>query len=64
MTHTPVETCCRCGRTIDIKQYRSYHVTDDYRLICEPCFKAERAAVTAGERGRESEKKQSTEKKS
>jgi recombinational DNA repair protein (RecF pathway) len=64
MTQTPVETCCRCGRTIDIKQYRSYHVTEDYRLICEPCFRTERPTVSDGERGGESEKKRSTEKKS
>ncbi len=61
MTHTPVETCCRCGRTVDIKQYRSYHITDDYRLICDLCYRAEQATSSAERR--ESGKKQSTEKK-
>jgi hypothetical protein len=62
MTHTPVESCCKCGRTLDIKEHRSYHVTDDYRLICEPCFRAERTVLSA-ERGRKSGTKHSTGKK-
>jgi hypothetical protein len=63
MNHTAVETCCRCGRMIDIKDIKSYHVTEDYRLICEPCFRVERADEPTRERDGEREEKKQPEKK-
>ena len=63
MSQTAVETCCRCGRTIEIKDFKSYHVTEDYRLICEPCFRVERSGEPAERHGREPEKNKASEKK-
>jgi recombinational DNA repair protein (RecF pathway) len=62
MSQTAVESCCRCGRTIQIKDVKSYHVTEDYRLMCEPCFRIERSGEPAVEHG-ETEQDKSQGKK-
>ena len=58
MPHATVESCCKCGKTIDVKNVRSYRVREDFRLICVECFKAKSEAPAP-----ESEKRQQSEKK-
>lgn len=53
-----VEVCCQCGKTIDLKNVRSYRVREDYRLICVECSKAKPESPAP-----ESQRRQHTEKK-
>ena len=58
MPHAAVELCCKCGKTIDLKNVRSYRVREDYRLICIECFKAKPETPAS-----ESQRRQQSEKK-
>jgi hypothetical protein len=41
MPYTATDTCCNCGKVIDVRDFKSYRVRDDYRLMCVDCAKAE-----------------------
>lgn len=58
MPSIAVEKCCKCGKTIDLKQVKSYRVRDDYRLVCRECAEAEKPAPPHVE-----ERKKSSEQK-
>lgn len=60
MENVAVELCCKCGKTIDIKNVRSYRVREDYHLVCIECFEAKpETAAPESERRQRSEKKSS-----
>lgn len=44
MPYIPIDTCFRCGKEIEVKNYKSYRVREDYRLICENCAREEKTA--------------------
>ena len=58
MPNVAVELCCKCGKTIDLKNARSYRVHEDYRLVCIECFKAKSESPAP-----ESQRRQQSEKK-
>jgi recombinational DNA repair protein (RecF pathway) len=58
MPHAAVELCCECGKTIDVKNVRSYRVREDYRLVCIECFKRKLETPAP-----ESQKRRNSEKK-
>jgi recombinational DNA repair protein (RecF pathway) len=58
MPHAAVELCCQCGKTIDVKNVRSYRVREDYRLVCIECFNAQRESAAP-----ESQRRQNSQKK-
>jgi hypothetical protein len=58
MPHAAVELCCECGKTIDVKNVRSYRVREDYRLVCIECFKSKtETPVPEPQKRKNSEKK-------
>jgi NMD protein affecting ribosome stability and mRNA decay len=39
MVKPAVETCCKCGREISLREVSSYKVLPNYRLLCKDCAK-------------------------
>ncbi|HEX9443492.1 MAG TPA: hypothetical protein VGA73_05200 [Candidatus Binatia bacterium] len=47
MPYPAIDICCKCGKEINVKDYRTYRVRDDYRIVCVDCSRAEKLANAA-----------------
>lgn len=57
MPFTSVETCCKCGRPIDLKKVKTFRVGEDFRLVCEECLADRPSRPPERDRKKQEEKK-------